>query len=370
MSIHRTLTIARKEFRHIFRDLRTFFLVTVSPAFLLLTLSYIFVLDVQQVVIAVWDLDGSTLSRRYVAALTADADFRIQVWVTSYSELDRLLEAGRVDGGLVIPPGFEAALRAGRQTQVQAVMDGADPIAASQAVFSLSQRTAAFAASLPAPPPRIVGGLDLRGEAWYNPTLKSLISMVPGLIPIVLCMPALALALALTREKETGSFESLIATPVRGPEYLGGKLLAYLVNGLVSVFLVWMVAVLYFRVPFRGAFSLYGLLAADYLMAGMGFSLLIANFVRSQQTAMLLVLVLFFVPSFFVAGLITPVDTGSLGSRMVAYSLPTTHFILINRGVFLKGLGIEALVSPAAALLGMGVGGFVLSLLLFRKRLG
>lgn len=370
MSIRRTLAIARKEIRHILRDLRTFFLVAVSPAFLLLTLSHIFILDVQQVDLAVWDLDGSSLSRQYVTALTADGDFRVRAHVSSYAELNRLLLSGRVDGGLVIPPGFEAGLRAGRRVQVQAMVDGSDPIAASQTGFSLEQRTAAFAAPFQRPPALVVGGLDVRGEAWYNPALKSLISMVPGLIPIVLSMPALALALALTREKETGSFESLIATPVRGPEYLIGKLTAYLTSGLIAVLLVWLVAVFYFRVPFRGNLLLYLLLGTDYLLATMGFSLLIANFTRTQQTAMLLMLMIFFAPSFFVAGLITPVDTGSLGSKAVAYSLPATHFISITRGVFLKGLEGGPLLVPAFVLLGMGLTGFGLGLLLFRKRLG
>jgi len=369
MSIRRTLAIVRKEFHHILRDPRTFFLVTVSPAFLLLTLSHIFAFDVEQSDLAVWDLDGTSLSRRYVAALSADGDFRPCYWVTSYAELDRLLLAGRVDGGLVIPPGFEEELQAGRPVQVQAVMDGADPIAASQAAASLEQRTAAFAASLGERDGRPTGGLDLRATIRYNPALKSLASMVPGLSAIVLSMPALALALALAREKETGSFESLIATPVRGIEYLLGKLVAYLISGLVGVVLAWLVAVLYFRVPFRGDFLGYLILATDYLLAGMGFSLLVANFTRSQQTAMFLVLMVFFAPSFFIAGLITPVDTRSLGSQLVAYSLPATHFISISRSVFLKGLGVVDLLSPALLLLVMGVGGLAISLLMFRKKL-
>ncbi len=370
MFIRRTLAITRKEFRHILRDLRTFFLVTVSPAFLLLTLSCVFALDVEQVDLAVWDLDRSSLSRQYVAALTTGGDLQVRHWVTSYAELDRLLLAGEVNGGLVIPAGFEERLRAGHQAQVQAVMDGVDPITTGQTVFALSQRTTEFAARFQVQAPIAVGGLSLRSEAWYNPTLKSLVSMVPGLVAVVLCMPAVALALALAREKEVGSFEGLITTPVRGLEYLAGKLAAYLASGLVSVILVWLVAVLYFKVPFRGDFSIYLLLAADYLLASMGVSLLIANFVRSQQTAMFLALMIFIVPGFFVAGLIVPVNTGSLGSQLVAYSLPTTHFITINRGVFLKGLGPRALNLPASILLGMGTGGLALSVLLFRKRLG
>lgn len=368
MSIHRALAITRKEFRHIFRDLRTFFLVSVSPAFLLLLLSYIFAFDVERVDLAVLDFDRSPLSRRFTSAITADGTFRIEMKGSSMDDLEKLLVSGEVDGALVIPPGFQADVLRGETAQVQMILDGTDPIAASQAAAEMEQRTLAFATAL-GPPPNGVG-LDLRTLVRYNPSLKSLVSMVPGLGAIVLSMPALALALALTREKESGSFEALITTPIRGTEYLVGKLLAYVLCGLIGVVLVWLVAVLYFRVPFRGRLSLYLLLGAIYLTAGMGFSLFIANFARTQQTAMFLVLMIFFVPSFFVAGLIAPVETRSLGSRLVAYSLPTTHFIAVSRGLFLKGLGLADLWQPALLLLGMGLGGLLISLLLFRKSLG
>ena len=370
MSIHRTLAIVRKEFRHIWRDPRTFFLVAVSPAFLLLLLSHIFAFDVEQVDLALLDMDRTPLSRQYAAALTADGDLRIRAWVGSLEEIDQLLAAGDVDAGLVIPPGFEADVRAGRAAQVQVALDGADPIAAGQTAADLEQRTAAFAARRWSAAPRDGGGLDLRIVARYNPTLKTLISMVPGLGAIVLSMPALGLALALAREKETGSFEGLIATPVRGAEYLVGKTVAYLISGLMGVVLAWMVAVLYFRVPFRGDVLAYLILAADFLLAAMGVSLFIANFTRSQQTTMLLVLTVFFAPSFFIAGLISPVDIRDLASRLIAYGLPTTHFITISRAMFLKGLGIGDLGFPALMLLGMGAGGLLISLLLFRKKLG
>jgi ABC-type multidrug transport system permease subunit len=330
---------------------------------------YIFAFDIQQIDLAVWDLDESPLSRRYVAALTADGDLRIREWVDSYEEIEHLTQAGAINGGLVIPPGFEENLLAGQQVELQAVMDGSDPISGNQASASLAQRTAAFSAQFQAVPQVALAGLDVRSEVWYNETLTALISMVPGLTAIVLSMPTLALALALTREKETGSFEGLITTPVRGIEYLGGKLAAYLASGLVSVILVWLVAVLYFRVPFRGSLTLYTLLGVVYLLASMGFSLFVANFVRNQQTAMFLVLMAFFVPSFFVTGLIMPIDHNSLVSQLIAYSFPASHFIAISRGVFLKGLELAPLVLHTLALAGMGLGGLSVSLKLFRKRL-
>jgi len=367
MSIRRLLTVARKEFRHITRDLRTFFLVTVAPAFLLFILSYVFSFNVDRADIAVRDLDHTPLSRAFLASLTADGDLVVVAHVQREEEIEPLFARGIADLVLVIPHGFADAALGGGTAGVQCVADGADAVAARQAINLLSSRVDAFAAGL-RPESRINSSFEVRSQAWYNETLKSLTSMVPGIMAVILCMPALALALALTREKETGSFESIIATPVRGTEYLLGKLLAYEVSGMVSVVLAWLVATLWFRVPFRSSFPAFLILAADYMVASMGISLVAANFVRNQQTAMFLILMVFFVPSFFIAGLILPVADDPI-ARTIAYGLPTTHFITICRSVFLKGLGPLALWKPASVLLGMGVACQAVSLALFKKKL-
>ncbi|MFQ6100863.1 MAG: ABC transporter permease [Anaerolineae bacterium] len=377
MSIRRLLAVARKEFRHIIRDVRTFFLVTVAPAFLLFTLSYVFSFDVDRVDIAVRDLDRTPLSRAFLASLTADGDVVTVAHVEREEEIEPLFTRGIADLALVIPHGFsdaalrqpfdqaqDTALRDGH-AEVQCIADGADAVAAYYTIGIIESHMNAFAADLH---PQKPDGLTVSDRAWYNETLKSLISMVPGMIAVILCMPALALALALTREKETGSFENLIATPVRGAEYLLGKLLAYEISGTASVFLAWLVATLWFRVPFRGSLPAFLLLAADYMVASMGISLVIANFVRNQQTAMFLILMIFFVPSFFIAGLMLPVADEPI-ARAVAYGLPTTHFITICRSVFLKGLGVAALWKPASILLGFGVAYQTISLVLFEKKL-
>ena len=369
MSIRRLLAVTFKEFRHITRDVRTFLLVTVAPAFLLVTFSYIFALDVGRVDIAVRDLDRTPLSREFIARLTADGDFVVVAYVEREEEIEPLFIRGIADLVLVIPHGFADAALGGGPAEVQCIADGADAITASQTISLLERRMDVFVASLRPRRPGIAGGsFDVSDRAWYNETFKSLTSMVPGMLAIILCMPALALALALTREKETGSFESLIATPVRGTEYLVGKWLAYEISGVASVVPAWLVATLWFRVPFRGSFFAFLLLAADYMVASMGISLVVANFVRNQQTAMFLILMVFFVPSFFIAGLILPVADEPV-TQAIAYALPTTHFITICRSVFLKGLGPVALWKPASILLGIGIVSQAISLLLFRKKL-
>jgi len=374
MSIRRLLAVARKEFRHITRDVRTFFLVTIAPALLLVTLSYVFALDVGQIHLAVCDLDRTPLSRALLAHLTADGDLNVVADVQREAEIEPLFAREVADVVLVVPHGFADAALGGGPARVQCVVDGADAITALQTVSLLESRVNAFVADGLVAGLRdrhsgaTVGGFDVSSRAWYNEPLKALISMVPGILAVIMCMPALALALALTREKETGSFESLIATPVRGGEYLFGKLLAYEGSGIVSVVLCWLIATLWFRVPFRGNFLDFVLLAAIYMIASMGISLVVANFARNQQTAMFLILMVFFVPSFFVAGLILPVANEPI-ARAFAYTLPTTHFVTICRSVFLKGLGAAALWRPASALLGMGLVTQAIALVLFKKKL-
>jgi ABC-2 type transport system permease protein len=351
MNPRRLAAILRKEMLHIFRDPRNLFLVTVSPAFLLFLLAYIFSFEVSQLRLAVMDLDRSPLSRRYVAVLTNDQDFVL----------------AQIDVGLVIPPGFADTIYAGRAAQVQAIIDGSDAFAGRQAISSLGTKSARFVAgaggvSLVAQP------IEMRTQTFYNAGLKSLNSLVPGLLAVVLLMPTLALALALTREKESGTFEGLVATPVSGAEYLLGKLATYIFMGLVSACLAWLVAVFWFQVPFRGSLPVYLLLAADYFLACMGVVVVVASFVRSQQTALFIVLLVFVVPSFFLAGLIMPVETGSVGGWLTSFALPSTHFVEISRTVFLKGLGLGYLLRPALVLLGMGLGALAAALALFRKR--
>jgi ABC-2 type transport system permease protein len=354
---------------HIVRDLRNLFLVTISPAFLLLLLSYIFSFEVNQIDIVVFDLDQTSVSRRYVSSITADQDVALLGQVSSYAEIDPLLVTGEAGAALVIPPGFAGQIYDRQPAEVQAIIDGSDPFGASEAIGSLSARSAAFAigaADQQAPS----GGeaVSVASQAWYNAGMKSLPSMVPGLLGIVLIMPALALALALSREKETGTLEGLVATPVSGAEYLLGKLLAYVGTGLVSSLIALLVSLAWFRVPFRGSLLVYLLLAADYLLACMGATVVLTNFVKSQQSAMFIVLLVFIVPSFFLAGLITPVSTESLLPLLTSYALPSTHFVEISRVIFLKGLGLPYLVQPALILLVMGLGALILGLCTFEKK--
>ncbi len=370
-SLHRLLALGRKELLHIIRDPRNLFLVTISPAFLLFLLAYIFSFEVTRLDLAVMDMDRSPLSRRYLESLSSSREVVLAYSVDSYEIAEDLLVDGSANAVLVIPPGFGQAIHRGRPAPVQAVVDGTDPLIGREVINSLAAQSSAFVLAAGSQGAGVdLQPVEVRTRAWYNAGLESLLSMVPGLLSIVLTMPTLALALALTREKESGTLEGLMATPVSALEYLAGKLLAYVATGLVSAVLAWLVAVLWFKVPFRGSLAVYLLLGGAYFLACMGATAVIANFVRSQQTAMFIVLVIFIVPSFFLAGLINPVSRSSLVPMLTSYALPGTHFVEISRTVFLKGLGLPYLVQPALILLGMGAGAVLVALRTFRKRIG
>jgi ABC-type multidrug transport system permease subunit len=365
-SIRRLLAITRKELRHITRDFRIFFLVTLSPAFLLIILAYLFAFDLGKISLAWYDGDHTASSRAYLAFITDDGKFGVVDTPVSHAQIERDLLTGQIDLAIFVPPGFEENLLAGRRADVEAIVDGADALSASQALSNLAARTAAYGSQAESDGV----ALPFATRTWYNSSLKSLWSMVPGLLAIVLTLPALALTLGVSREREVGTLEALIATPVSGAEYQLGKLIAYVLSGLVSVTLAAAVAVFWFGVPFRGNFLLFFVLAVDFYLACMGVSLLIAQFVPSQQTAMMLVLLIFFVPSFFVAGLILPPNTSSLSGLVAANVLPATHFIAIARAIFLKGLGPYPLLNHALLLALIGLLSITASLLLFRKRVG
>lgn len=364
VSLRRMFAITLKELRHIRRDPRILLLVTVSPAVLLLLMAYLFAADISTIRLAWLDMDHSQQSRAYLQALAADSRFQITALPSHYGQVDEVLQAGDADVVVVVPPGFGADLLGGESGKVQAIADGSDSIPAQTALSAVASLTSAFSSdqiglSLP---------LEVRSRAWYNPDLKALWSMVPGLMGIVLSLPTVALTLGIKREEETGTVEAIIVSPISGTEYQLGKLIAYVLGGVIAALLTALVARTWFGVPLRGSIWVFLLLTVEFYLASMGISLVIARVVNSQQTAMLLVLLVFFIPGFFVCGLLLPIDTTSTASVLTAYSLPTTHFMTIARGVFLKGLGVAELRLPAELLGLQAIVSLTLGLALFRKR--
>jgi ABC-2 type transport system permease protein len=378
MNLLRTWAIVRKEARHIMRDRRTFFLVTISPVFLLLVMAYTFMVDIEHVAVAVMDRDGTPLSRRYLAGLGGTGDVWVRYVAADYGELERWLMTSEAKAAIVVPPGFEADLRAGREASLQVLVEGTEPTTANTAMEHIAGYTRQFALQIASDVAARAGypldeaalaPVDLRMRTWYNPTLKAVIGFLPALIAVVMGMPGMTTTLALTREREHGTLEQLIATPVRRSELLVGKLIPYLLSGLTGAALCVLVAVYWFGSPFRGSLGLYLVLSVDFLLATLAIALVLSVFVRSQQAAQLGAMLIFFFPGFFLSGIFYPLVSMAPIMRLEAFMVPTTHYVMISRGIFLKGQGLEALWSYGLALSAMSVAFLALAILLFRKKL-
>jgi ABC-2 type transport system permease protein len=376
MNLRRTLSIMRKETWHILRDRRTFLLVTISPVFLLVVFGYSMSVEIRNVSIAVLDYDQSALSRRYSDGLASTGDILVRYWPNDYSELESRLVRRQAKAAVVIPTGFEQSLLAGREASLQVIIDGTNPNTANHAMNHIGGYTQALALEIVGEALERQGidtdqlaPIDLRMRTWYNPTLKAIIGWVPGIIASVLGMPAVAATLALAAEKEKGTLEALISTPVRRSELLIGKLIPYVLSGLVSAVLCALVGIYWFGAPFEGNFLLYLLLSADFFLATLGIAMIISVLVPSQQAAMVCAMLIFLFPGFFMSGLFYPIASMPPVMKMEAYMMPTTHYVTISRGLFLKGLDMGSLWPFALALLVMGVLVIGVAIITFKKKL-
>jgi ABC-type multidrug transport system permease subunit len=343
-------------------------MVFLSPAFVLVALSLVFASGSSQIELALWDQDMTTISRQFVGTLSSDSDFSVTP-VSGYDEIESGLMDRRIDATVVIPSGFGETVQRGGTASIQVSLDGVDTYVAGQATGSLLGHTADFATQLSkeylVPPPPV----QIKPQSAYLPKTSERDSMVSGLIPIVFSLPVIASALALARERERGTLEALVATPVRGLEYLGGKLIAYVTASLVGLLPVWLTASLLFGVPFRGSPILLVVLTADFLLASVGLAIVIGSLVRSQQAATILSLFIFFVPAFFLSGLTDPIDTTKLASTIVSYIMPSTHFVTICRALFLKGASLAELGRPSVMLFGLSAVWMTLGGLTFKKQI-
>jgi len=366
----------RKEWWHITRDRASFVLLMLSPVLALVTMAYAFSVDIKDVAIGVLNQDLSPLSRQYLAQLGSTDALRLEAWPRNLDEVEQLMMQGRVKAVVVIPRGFVQDLRAGRTAALQVVVDGTDPNTAGHAIQHISAHTEHFAAQQATRqlaraglPIDRLSSIDLRLRAWYNPSLRFTVSMVPALVGIVLSVPAMAASLAMAREREWGTMEGLIATPIRRGELIVGKLVPYVLAGLLSVPLCVATAVYGYDVPFRGNLWIYLALSVVFLFATMSISLLLSVFTKSQQVAIIGSMTVFLFSGFFFSGLLIPFAIMGPVLKMEAFMFPTTHFVIISRGVFVKGAGLAELQGYVAALAGIGVIFLTLTALMFKKKL-
>jgi ABC-2 type transport system permease protein len=368
------LAILRKEFRHVLRDPWLLAWATVGTVLLMALMAYAISADIEQIPIVVYDGDHSPQSRAYVQCFVNEEFFDVARWAQSHEEALESVRADLVKGAVVIPAGFAEALQQGERAQVQIIADGTEPNIALQIMgnaealsgnFSidlLEQRlTRAGATSAAASP------LEFRVRTLYNPSLRELNAFLPGLMAIVLAFPAISAALSVAREREQGSLEGLLSTPIRRFPLLAGKGVPYLVIGLLDILILTGTGVFLFDVPFRGRLVDLVLLSSLFLLANLGVGLLIATLLRTQVATLIVGGLMFMLP-LTQSGLLTPLYAMSRDAQMQAMIWPATHYIIITRGIFLKGVGVQAVMFHGLFLLASGLVLNGLAVWRFRKK--
>ena len=344
-------TVALKETRELLRDPITLGIALLLPLVLLFLFGYAFDLDVREVAVAVVDQDATVESREYVAVFDRTREFRIAARSAEPRAAEGFLARGEARVVLVIPPGFGEAFRSGGTARVQTLVDGsfsatAQVIAGYVDVlndsFATRRAKSSFASAAP---------LRLETRIWYNPALRSVVSIVPGLFGVILmAFPPLLTALAVVREKERGSIQQILISPLPSWAFVLGKLAPYAVLAYVDLLLILAAGLLWFGIPLRGSPSFLTAASVLYLFATLGIGLFVSTITRTQVVALLLVLVLTVMPSFMFSGFLFPIFAMPDALQVYTYLFPGRYFVSLSRGIFLKGVGLEVLWRDVALL--------------------
>ena len=365
-----------KEFIQVFRDPRMRIVLFVIPALQTVIFGYAVNMDVKNIPTAILDRDNSSESRELVTVMSSSGYFKPTARIERYSEAQELLDRGRVRVVLVIGHGFAADLRGGKSTAVQVLLDGSDSNTAGVIGGYLGRLATAYNTRLQADyatrhlgqPPRI-GRVELVSRAWFNNNLESPPFYVPAVITNILFIITMLLSsLAIVREKEIGTIEQVIVTPIRKGEFILGKTLPFVLIGYIDVALISTVGALVFDVPVRGSLWLLFLATTLFLMSSLGAGLLISTVSRTQQQAMMTAFFIIF-PAMLLSGFAFPIENMPEPVQWLTLLNPLRYYMVIIRGIFLKGIGVNFLWPQLAALGGLGIVLLALAVKRFHKTL-
>lgn len=375
-SFRRMFTIVRKEWLHIIRDPRTLGLVIVMPVMMLFLLGYAVANDVTDIPMAVADLSQTENSRTLVDKLAVSGFFRYTYSAQSENEILKLLDEGTVKAGLYIPEDFGRNISTGETGTIQFYIDGSNPTVAQTAQLaaetisqSMSQEILINRLERSGSGMQLNLPVDARLRYLYNPDMKRMNFMIPGLVAIILQIQTLLLtAFAIVREREQGTLEQLIVTPVRSWELMLGKILPFVVVAFVNVVMTVAVGAIWFGVKVAGSITLLAVLSLIFLLGSLGLGVFISNISKTQMQAMYMASFIM-MPSFILAGLLFPRENMPWLAYYAGYLLPVTYFLEIVRGIILKGAEFASLwvwIWPMAV---FSIIVFFASVLMFQKRL-
>lgn len=372
-----------KEFIQVFRDPRMRIILFLPPLIQMTVFGYAANTDIRNISLAVYDLDRTPESREMLERFASSGYFRIARRAKSPQEIRRWIDEGKISAALQINPGFSQQSRRKQGAVVQIIVDGTDSNTAS-VVMAYAQRIVAEYSrqillerirNLPDIPPTLKkpfftkGGIEVQSRAFFNPNLESRNFYVPGIIAFLIMLVTLILTcMAIVREREIGTMEQLIVSPIRPVELILGKTIPFALIGYIDVILVTIVGVFWFEVPIRGSLPLLLTATTLYLLSTLGIGLFISTISRTQQQAMM-TMFFFFVPAILLSGFVFPIANMPIVVQYLSYADPLRYFLVIIRGIFLKGNGLDVLWPQMLALAILGATVFTFSSLRFRKRL-
>ena len=362
-----------KEFIQMGRDRLTLAIMGLLPVIQLLIFGFAINTEVKHLPTAVFDQSVSAESRELIRGFQSTGYFDIRRGAGSLPEMNALVQSGKVKVGIAIPPDFQERLRSGRQASVQVIVDASDSMSAASAISTaqmiglVRSQQILYQRLSPGSSESVPLAVDVRIRPWYNPDMVSSHYMVPGILAIVLAMTMMMItSMAIVRERERGTLEQLVVTPLRNWELMVGKILPYVAVGYVQLTLGLLIGIVVFRIPVRGSLALYYGLTSLHILASLAWGLLISSVAKTQMQAMQMS---FFalMPSILLSGFMFPREAMPAFFRAVSNLLPVTFFLQISRGILLKGVGLSALWPQVLSLLGLLVFFLGLSILKFRK---
>ena len=360
------------------RDPNTMRLMLIGPLMQLVIFGYAANLDVNNVPMVVCDLDNTSTSRELLSHFTQSGYFTVVHSVASMKEIDSYLDKGDASISLDIPRGFGDDIAHGKQAELQLIADGSESNAASVGLSYASQIVAGYAQNILLKKFARVGSGGLRAitvdpeiRVWYNPALKSRNFLLPGLLALILMSTTLMLtSLAIVKEKEIGTLDQLLVTPMKPYQMIIGKLTPYSVIALINMIVVLLGVTLWFGIPVRGSVPLLIALAMIFLVASLGLGLFVSTVSKTQHQAMMTSMFFVMMPMNFLSGFIFPIDNMPHWVQVITYAIPLRYFFIIIRGIFLRGVGIEGVWKEARSMFALGVLILSLAVARFHKRLG
>jgi len=367
-----------KEFLQLRRDPRLFGIIFIAPILQLILLGYAANLDVENIHTAVYDQDRTVISRHFIEKFHRSGYFSIDYYIDNYDQLTELIDNGDVLWTLVIPNDFEKTLARGEQAKVQVIFDGSDGNKAAIAfgyvngiVSSYSQNILMEQKDKMGLKTSLTGTLTSELRVWYNPDLKTRNFMVPGIMGLLLTViTTVLMAMAIVKEREIGTLEQIIVTPIKPYQLIIGKIIPFIILGFADVLIVIGVMVFWFGIGIRGDFFFLIFASFIFVLSALGIGLFVSTVSKTQQQAMMVAMFAILLPTNFLSGFAFPIENMPQWIQPITYLIPLRYYITILRGVVLKGDGFLDLLPETAALLIIGVIILSLSSLRFKKKLG